>query len=179
MPAHLKAMVDQEKLEELKHKKDLQRRQEEARIQREMADRNHKHLMDQAAARHRQEAMEAQQREAQLAAADMRRQQAEKRHKHEVALAEAQSLREKHQLELNQQSALAIQRQQIEDRDRARIHRHQQEMNALENERAANQSRVNEQQHVSSSDNTGFRRSVSLFRHKLSDSRFSPLLVSA
>lgn len=149
MPAHLKAMVDQEKLNELKHAKELQRRQEEARVERELADRNHKHLMDQAAARRRHEVMESQQREAQKAAADVRRHEAEKRHKRELALAEAQSLREKHQLEINQQSALATQRQQIEDRDRARIHRHQQEMNALEVERAINQSRANEQQHVS------------------------------
>jgi flagellar biosynthesis GTPase FlhF len=149
MPPHLKAMVDQEKIDQLKHEHDLKRRQEEARVERELADRNHKHLMEQAAARHRHEAMEAQQREAQRAAAAMRQQEAEKRHKRELALAEAQSLRDKHQLELNQQSAMAMQRQQIEDRDRARIHRHQAEMNALEIERAANQSRVSEQQHVS------------------------------
>ena len=149
MPAHLKAMVDQEKIDELKHAKDMQRRQEEARVERELADRNHKYLMDQAAARHRQEAMEAQQRETQQAAADLRRREAETRHKRELAIAESQSLREKHQLEINQQSALATQRQQIEDRDRARAHTHQQRMNALELERATNESRVNEQNHVS------------------------------
>ena len=149
MPAHLKAMVDQEKLEELKHKKELQRRQEQARIEREIADKNHKHLMEQAAIRHHHEALEAQQREAQRLAADLRRQETEKRHKREIALAEAQSMREKHQLEINQQSALATQRQQIEDRDRIRMHSHQQQMNALEVERAANQARMNEQQHVS------------------------------
>lgn len=149
MPAHLKAMIDQEKIEELKHAKELQRRQEQARVERELADRNHKHLMDQATARHRHEAMEAQQREVQRAAADVRRQEAEKRHKGEIALAEAQSLRDKHQLEINQQSALATQRQQIEDRDRARAHRHQQQMNALELERTTNESRLNDQNLVS------------------------------
>lgn len=149
MPAHLKAMVDQEKIDELKMAKELQRRQEQARIERELADRNHKHLMDQAAARHRHELLEAQQREAQLAAAEMRRQEAEKRHRRDLAAAEAQALREKHQLEVNQQAALAMQRQQIEDRDRGRAARHQQVMNGLEAERASNEGRVSEQSHVS------------------------------
>jgi len=87
-------------------------------------------------------------RETQQAAADLRRREAETRHKRELAIAESQSLREKHQLEINQQSALATQRQQIEDRDRARAHTHQQRMNALELERATNESRVNEQNHI-------------------------------
>jgi hypothetical protein len=151
MPAHLKAMVDQEKIDELKMAKELQRRQEQARIERELADRNHKYLMDQAAARHRHELLEAQQKEAQQAAAEVRRQEAEKRHKRDLATAEAQSLREKHQLEVNQQAALAMQRQQIEDRDRVRAHRHQQQMNGLELERTTNEGRVNDQQHVSTS----------------------------
>jgi hypothetical protein len=160
MPAHLKAMVDQEKLEDLRHAKDLQRRQEEARVSRELADRNHKHLLDQATARHRLEAMEAQQREAQKAAADLRSREAEKRHKHEVAAAEAHSLRERHQLEINQQAALAMQRQQIEDRDRTRAFQHKKQLDSLESqreqERLANQKaltwdqdRMSEQQHVS------------------------------
>jgi hypothetical protein len=159
MPAHLKAMVDQEKLEELKHRNVLLRRQEEARIERELAVKHHRQLMDQAAARQRLEQVEAQQREAREAAADVRRQEAERRHRRELAAAEAQSLREKHQLEINQQAALAMQRQQIEDRDRAQAFQHKKQMDQLdaqrERERLANQKaltweqdRANEQQHV-------------------------------
>jgi ankyrin repeat protein len=160
MPPHLKSMVDQEKLDDLKHAKELKRREEEARIERELADRNHKHLMDQAIARHRLEVVEAQQREAQDAAADIRRHEAEKRHKREIATVEAQNLHNKHQLEISQQAALAMQRQQVEDRDRDRAFRHKKEMNQLEKqreqERLANQKaltweqdRANEQLHVS------------------------------
>jgi hypothetical protein len=106
--------------------------------------------------------LEAQQREAQLAAAEMRRQEAEKRHKRDLAAAEAQSLHEKHQLEVNQQAALAMQRQQIEDRDRGRAHRHQQLMNGLELERASNEGRVGEQQHVSTSTSSPATTTINL-----------------
>ncbi|KIV99405.1 hypothetical protein, variant [Verruconis gallopava] len=154
MPAHLKAIVDQERLEEQRLTNDIRRRQEEDRVLREIADRNHQQLLDQQRARYREEEIEARQREARESAADARRREAERAHRLEMANNERQSLRDRHQLEINQQAALATQRQQIEDRDRARALQHEQQLAALATERRADerrlaieQDRLHERQH--------------------------------
>jgi hypothetical protein len=152
MPAHLKSLVDEDKLSDQRHIKELARRKEAARVEQELADKQHKYLLTQESERHRIRLAETQQRQAAEAAARQRQHDLEVRQKRDVAAAEAVGIREKHQLELNQQSALATQRQQIEDRDRGRQYTHMREMSALEEQKQKaltwEQDRANEKQHV-------------------------------
>lgn len=152
MPAHLKLLVDEDKLADQRHAKDLARRKDAARVEQELVSRQHMSLLAQESERSRIRIAESQQREAMEAASRQRQIELEIRQKHELAAAEAIAMRERHQLELNQQSAFATQRQQIEDRDRNKQFVHSQAMSALEEQKQKaltwESDRANEKQHT-------------------------------